>query len=34
MQTAFKARVQEKNEFVILSCSLLKTTFVPMSVRV
>jgi hypothetical protein len=34
VQTAFNARVQEKKEFVILSCSWLKTTFCPMSVRV
>ena len=34
MQTAFNASVQEKKAFVILSCSLLKTTFVPISVRV
>lgn len=29
VQTAFKARVQEKNELVILSCSLSKIMFVP-----
>lgn len=34
VQTAFNARVQEKNEFVIRSCSWLKTTFCPTSVRV
>jgi hypothetical protein len=34
VQTAFKARVQEKKEFEILSCSWLKTTFCPTSVRV
>ena len=31
VQTVFKARVQEKNEFEILCCSLLKTVSVPMS---